>query len=142
MNTQKQLLVLLAITFASCVANPDRMTFGATDTNQNRKVETQKPNDDQHRPSENNVRTTVSIEQGRVRVMRGGKTLCSLVPAMTVVERYELVNNTQQIIIKSRGNHGPATVELFNLSDGTLADQVLAYAINNSQPAWARGWEE
>lgn len=83
-----------------------------------------------------------SVEQGRVRILRDGRTVATVRPAMPNVERYKFTNSNQQIIIKSRGNHGPATVELFNISDGSLADKVLAFAIKGGKPSWARGWED
>jgi len=83
-----------------------------------------------------------AVEQGRVRIIRDGRTVTTLRPAMPFVERYKFTNNNQQIIIKSRGNHGPATVEKFNISDGSLADKVLAFAIKGGKPSWARGWED
>lgn len=83
-----------------------------------------------------------SVEQGRVRILRDNRTVAVVRPAMPNVERYKFTNSNQQIIIKSRGNHGPASVELFNLSDGSLADKVLAFAIKGGKPSWARGWED
>ena len=35
-----------------------------------------------------------------------------------------------------------ATVELFDVRTGTLRDKVLAFAIENGQPEWARGMQE
>lgn len=84
----------------------------------------------------------VAVEQGRVRIIQDGRTLCSLRPAMPFVEKYKLVNNNQQIIIKSRAKHGPATVELFSISNGSLDDKVLAFAIKNGRPRWAKGWQD
>lgn len=84
----------------------------------------------------------VSVEQGRVRVLQGSRTLCVVRPSMPNVENFRLVNNNQQLAVKSRGNHGPAAVELFNVSDGSLSDKVLAFAIKNGKPAWARGMED
>ena len=95
-------------------------------------------------PSESASKSTphVAVEQGRVRVILDGRTLCRLRPAMPFVEKYKLVNNNQQIIIKSRAKHGPATVELFNISNGSLDEKVLAFAIKNGRPRWAKGWQD
>jgi hypothetical protein len=142
MNSLKRLWVLLRIALVPCVASIGCTSIDNTDSARNRKTETQQLDGDPPRPVEGHGKTSVSVEQSRVRVVRAGKTLCRLQPAMAVVERYELVNHAQQIIIKSRGKHGPATVELFNLSDGSRVDQVLAYAIRKDRPAWASGWQE
>ena len=34
------------------------------------------------------------------------------------------------------------TVELFDVRTGTLRDKVLAFAIQNGQPEWARGMQD
>jgi hypothetical protein len=33
-------------------------------------------------------------------------------------------------------------VELFDIKTGALRDKVLAFAIKNGQPAWARGMQD
>lgn len=46
------------------------------------------------------------------------------------------------MVVKSGGNHGPATVELFDVRTGTLRDKVLAFAIQTRLPKWARGIQD
>ncbi len=58
------------------------------------------------------------------------------------VEGQHFINNKSQIVVKSRGNHGPATVELFDTRTGALKGKVLAYAIQHGQPSWARGMQD
>ena len=41
--------------------------------------------------------------------------------------------------MKSRGNHGPATVQLFNSRTGRLEGTVMAYELANGGPTWAAG---
>jgi hypothetical protein len=84
----------------------------------------------------------VHVEQGRVVVIRGGRILCVLRPAMPNIEQFRLTNHDQQLVVKSRGGHGPSTVELFNLSNGTINDKVLGFAIRKGQPKWAKGMED
>lgn len=84
----------------------------------------------------------VSVLQGQVQVTQGGRTVAILRPALPNVERYKLVNDNREIIIKSRGNHGPAMVEKFHLSNGALNDKVMAFAIRNSGATWAYGFED
>ena len=48
----------------------------------------------------------------------------------------------EQIVVKSRGNHGPATVQLFNSRNGREISRVMAYDIRGGQPAWAAGMGE
>ncbi|HCN75899.1 MAG TPA: hypothetical protein DIT13_01745 [Verrucomicrobiales bacterium] len=61
---------------------------------------------------------------------------------MPNVETWRLVRGDTQIIVKSRGARGPATVELFDTATGTLRDKVLAYAIRSSGASWAYGFED
>jgi len=91
-------------------------------------------------PSQQPLRA--SVEQSQVRLTRGGRTVAVCRTAMANVERWSFTNGTSQIIVKSRGNHGPAMVELFDTATGTLRDKVLASAIRRSNVRWARGYED
>ena len=82
------------------------------------------------------------VGQGRVTVKDGARTLCVLHTAAANVEKYEFSRGKTKIVVKSRGNHGPATVELFDVRTGTLEDKILAYAIKGGRPSWARGMED
>ncbi|MGB9275031.1 MAG: hypothetical protein WCC08_07340 [Terrimicrobiaceae bacterium] len=44
--------------------------------------------------------------------------------------------------MRSRGNHGPAQLELFDVQTGTLRDKVMAFAVEGGKPAWAAPWKE
>lgn len=85
---------------------------------------------------------TASVGQGQVQIMQGGRTVSTLRTASPNVEEHHFTSGQSQMVVKSRGNHGPATVELFDTKTGTLRDKVLAYAIQNGQPAWARGMQD
>jgi hypothetical protein len=84
----------------------------------------------------------VHVEQGQVRLLRDGKTIATCRTQLPEIEKWKLINGNRQIVVKSRGRHGPAAVELFNVVDGSLADKVMAFAIKNGNPEWARGFEE
>ena len=45
-------------------------------------------------------------------------------------------------MVKSRGNHGPATVQLFNSRTGAEPGRVMAYDMRGGNPAWAAGMGE
>ncbi len=83
-----------------------------------------------------------NVTQGGVRITSGGKKVCFLRTASPNVEKQHFVNNKTQVVVKSRGNHGPATVELFDAHTGVLKGKVLAYAIHHGQPSWARGMQD
>jgi hypothetical protein len=83
----------------------------------------------------------VSVEQAGVRVLRRGMTVCLIRPDLPTVERWEVINRNTEIVIKSRGDRGPAAVELFDTQSGILKSKVMEYAIHNGQPGWASGFE-
>jgi hypothetical protein len=87
-------------------------------------------------------RMTASVGQGQVRVMQNGQVISTLRTASPNVESHHFTSGQSQMVVKSRGNHGPATVELFDTKTGVLRDKILAYAIQNGHPSWARGMQD
>ena len=85
--------------------------------------------------------TTRNI-QGGVVIVHDGKAVATCRTAMLNVEKHKFINGGRQIVIKSRGNHGPATVEIFDTPTGKLRDKVLAFAIRKSGVSWAYGFED
>ena len=83
-----------------------------------------------------------SVGQGQITITKGGKQLSTIQTASPNIEQHHFINDKSQIVVKSRGNHGPATVQLFDTRTGTLKGKVLAYAIQHGQPAWARGMQD
>ena len=83
----------------------------------------------------------VSVEHAGVRLLRRGMTVCLIRTDLPNVERWEIVNRNTEIIIKSRGDRGPAAVELFDTQSGILKAKVMEYAITDGQPQWASGFE-
>lgn len=78
---------------------------------------------------------------GSVTIREGGRVLTSFRTASPNVEETRWVAEQEQIVVKSRGNHGPATVELFNSRTGAKLGSVMAYQAANG-PAWASGMAE
>ncbi len=83
----------------------------------------------------------VNVEQASVRLLRRGMTVCLIKTDLPRVERWEIINRNTEIVIKSRGDRGPAVVELFDTQTGILKGKVMEYAIHNGQPEWASGLE-
>jgi hypothetical protein len=81
------------------------------------------------------------VEQGGVRLLRRGMTVCLIRTELPKVERWEIINRNTEIVIKSRGERGPAAVELFDTHSGILKAKVMEYAIHNGQPEWASGFD-
>lgn len=80
--------------------------------------------------------------RGMVTLREGTRTIAVCRTASPNVETVRFLNGQRQIVVKSRGNHGPATVQLFNSRTGVEEDRVMAYEIRNGQPAWAAGMAE
>ena len=77
-----------------------------------------------------------------VQLRRGGQTVAVCQTAMPKVETVRFIDGQRQIVVKSRGSHGPATVQLFDCSTGLEKDRVMAYEIRNGNPSWAAGMGE
>ncbi|MCF6311705.1 MAG: hypothetical protein L3J39_04570 [Verrucomicrobiales bacterium] len=80
--------------------------------------------------------------QGRITIYEGSRALATCRTAAPNVESTRFINQQQQVVVKSRGNHGPATVQLFNSRTGAEEGRVMAFAIRNGQPRWAAGLGE
>jgi len=84
-----------------------------------------------------------TVGPGTVTISENGQTVSVLRTAAPNVEAADFTGPGQeQIAIKSRGAHGPATLELFDTRTGQLRDKVLAYAVKDGQPAWAVPYAE
>lgn len=78
---------------------------------------------------------------GSVTIREGARTLCSFRTSKPNVEQTRWYREQEQIVVKSRGNHGPAAVQLFDSRTGRQLGQVMAYEADNG-PAWARSMAE
>jgi hypothetical protein len=84
----------------------------------------------------------VTVEQAGVRLLRKGMTVCLIRTQLPNVEAWKVISRNTEIVIKSRGDYGPAAVELFDTQTGVLKGRVMAYVIQNGQPEWAQGFED
>jgi hypothetical protein len=64
-----------------------------------------------------------------------GKIVANLESAKGFIEGWNFTKDGEHLVIKSRGAHGPATVELFSLRNGPPSESVQAYEKN--LPSWA-----
>lgn len=76
---------------------------------------------------------------GTVTIREGGRVISVIRTASPNIEKTRWHKNQQQITVKSRGNHGPATVQLFDSRSGRLEGTVMAYELTNGGPKWANG---
>ena len=77
--------------------------------------------------------------QGRVSIMEGSRTVATCYTAKPNIEQTRFINEQEQIVVKSRGNHGPATVQLFNSRSGRQEGTVQAFELAGGGPTWAAG---
>lgn len=80
--------------------------------------------------------------QSSVKIMEGDRAVSTCTTASPNVEEAKFITEQEQIVVKSRGNHGPATVQLFDTQTGKQEARVMAYDIQGGQPAWAAGMGE
>lgn len=80
--------------------------------------------------------------QGTVVIMEGSRRLSVCKTASPNIEQTRWHQEQEQIVVKSRGNHGPATVQLFDSRTGRQLGSVMAYELANGGPAWAAGMGE
>lgn len=80
---------------------------------------------------------TSSNGNGTVTIREGSRILSTCRTAAPIVEETRWYREQEQIAVKSRGKHGPATVQLFDSRTGAEVGRVMAYEIKNGKPAWA-----
>jgi hypothetical protein len=72
-----------------------------------------------------------------VTIREGARVLSTCQTALPNVEDIRWHKEQEQIVVKSRANHGPATVQLFDCRTGAPLASVPAYLITADGPAWA-----
>lgn len=77
--------------------------------------------------------------QGTVTIMEGSRKVATCNTARPNIEQTRFISEQEQIVVKSRGNHGPATVQLFNSRSGQQEGTVEAYELASGGPTWAAG---
>ena len=82
---------------------------------------------------------TAITGQGSVTIAEGSRTVSVCRTALPNIEQTRFISEQNEIVVKSRGNHGPATVELFNSRTGRLEGTVEAYELSGGGPSWANG---
>ncbi len=84
---------------------------------------------------------TAQTGPGSVTILEGSRVVTSIRTASPNVERTYWQAEQEQIVVKSRGSHGPATVELFNSRTGAKLGTAMAYEAADG-PDWARSMAE
>jgi hypothetical protein len=76
----------------------------------------------------------------RVNVCDHGRVVANLESAKGFIEGWDFTKDGERLVIKSRGAHGPATIELFSLRNGSVIEAVQAYEKN--LPDWAASFAD
>ena len=79
-------------------------------------------------------------ENGRVSICEKGKVLATVSTTKAFIEGWGFAADGRHFVVKSRGAHGPASIQLFAFRDGPAEATVAAYAEN--LPDWARPYKE
>lgn len=74
-------------------------------------------------------------------ICRAGRVLCRVESALPHVEEWDFIEGGTKFVLKSRGRHGPAKVELFETETGNLLAMVPAYS-EDGQPKWAEPYRD
>jgi hypothetical protein len=82
---------------------------------------------------------TAVTGKGTVTIKEGSRTVAVCKTASPSIEQTRFIDEQNQIVVKSRANHGPATVELFSAHTGRLEGTVKAFELKNGGPNWAEG---
>jgi hypothetical protein len=85
---------------------------------------------------------SASTSGDSVIIRQGGRVLSSFRAASPIIEETRWRDEQNRIVVKSRGNRGPATVQLFDPRSGREVGRVMAYDIRGGKPAWAAGMGE
>ena len=73
--------------------------------------------------------------QDHVNICDHGRFVANVKSAKGFIEGWDFTKDGERLVIKSRGTHGPATIELFSLRNGLAMEAVQAYEKN--LPDWA-----
>ena len=120
------LAILLPFTLTQCVISESDLENAIADANAETSQSYGQP-------------LTAVKGQGRVTIKEGNRTISTIRTASPNIEKTRWVSEQEQIVVKSRGNHGPATVQLFNSRTGRQLGTVKAYELAQGGPNWARG---
>jgi hypothetical protein len=71
----------------------------------------------------------------QVNVCDHGKVVANLKSAKGFIEGWDFTKDGEHLVIKSRGAHGPASIELFSLRTGLAMESVQAF--DKHLPDWA-----
>ena len=124
--TQSALALLFPLTLTQCVISESDLENALAESSRSSSPAYGQP-------------LTVVKGQGQVTIMEGNRTVSTIYTASPNIEQTRWYQEQEQIVVKSRGNHGPATVQLFDSRTGRQEGTVKAYELSEGGPNWAAG---
>ncbi len=73
---------------------------------------------------------------GRLEIFKDGKNVSVIRSEKPNIERWGFIDSGNLIVVKSRGDRGPAVFELFDTATGALRNKIMATDIRKGQPSW------
>lgn len=80
--------------------------------------------------------------EGGVQLIRNGLVVRTIRTSGSDVTKWGYTSSDRELVVKSRDGQGPAVVELFKVSDGSLQQKIPAGAIRGGQPGWAAAYAD
>jgi hypothetical protein len=77
---------------------------------------------------------------GTLVLCRRGKVIAQIKSGKGFIEQWQFVENGRQLVLLTRGAHGPADIELHDADTGKLIKSVQAFGGN--LPTWAKPYED
>jgi len=77
---------------------------------------------------------------GKVSICEKGKVLATVSTTKPFIEQWGFTEDGRHFVVKSRGAHGPASVQLFAFKPGPAETTVEAYS--DDLPDWARPYKD
>jgi hypothetical protein len=77
---------------------------------------------------------------GKVSICEKGRVLATVPTTNPFIEQWGFSQDGRHVVVKSRGAHGPATIQLFAIKNGPAEAAVDAYSEN--LPEWARQYKD
>lgn len=75
-------------------------------------------------------------------VYKGSAKQAEFTTGKGIIEAWRFVDGAKQVATKSRGLHGPASVELFDIATKRRVAAMQGFEINDKSPEWAKPFRE
>lgn len=97
-----------------------------------------------HKEADNTFNNVLAARanKGSVDVFDGTTKISTCRTALPNIEDHRFIHAQQHLVVKSRGAHGVAKVELFETTNGQKLESIDSYTIKDGKPLWAVGMSD